>query len=778
VALLGERVIGQSPPRREDERLVTGRGRFIDDIAPAGCLHVAIVRSTHARARIVAIDTAAARALPGVTVFVAGDLPELEASLPAHHADPANPYVRLDTPRAQPPLARDEVRYVGEPVAAVLAPDAYAAADAAEAVRVEYEPWPAVVDAEAAMADGSPAVHAGLPNVVGRVSVLIGDVERAFAEADVIVEDHPRHGRVSSMAIETRGICAQFDRATGTLTVWAAHQAPYSVRSSIAGRLKLPAERVRVIVPDTGGGFGPKENVYTEDVLVPVLAYRLGRPVKWIQTRTEFMLSTHHSREQAHHARIAATRDGKILGLDARIVKDVGAYHRASVNEPTNTVNHLPSVYKVPAFRAEGFAVVTNKTPSAPYRGAGRPEAILVIERLLDRLATELGLDPAELRERNLITPSEMPYRPGLVYRDGVPVRYDGGDYPQEFARALAALDYAGWRKKQAEWRAQRRRIGLSVVSSLEAGGSVRPGEWATVKVDEGGHVEVLIGVSHSGQSHETVFAQVCAEYLGARFDDVRVRGGDTALVAHGYGTGASRVAVNTGNAVMEAAVAVKARACRVAGRLLECAPEDVRLEDGRAFVVGAPARAIALGDLARAALRDKALVEEGTPGLWASKFWATPTVTWSSGVHAAAVEVDAETGRVTILSYVIVHDCGRQLHPVVVDGQIVGGFAQGLGVALGEVIVYDEDGQALTTTLMDYPIPRAGDMPPLTVEHLYFPTDHNALGVRGVGEGATGPPPTVIANAIADAFDGRLEIPTPVFTPERVWSLLRRANV
>jgi len=767
-------VIGQSPRRREDERLVTGRGRFIDDIAPAGCLHVAIVRSTHARARIVAVDTSAARALPGVSVYVAGDLPELEQPLPAHHADPANPYVRLDTPRAQPPFARGEVRYVGEPIAAVIAPDAYAAADAAAAVRVEYEPWPAVVDAEAAMADGAPSVHSGLPNVVGRLIVSIGDVERAFAEADVIVEDHPRHGRVSSMAIETRGICAQLDPATQTLTIWAGHQAPYSVRSNVAGRLKLPAENVRVIVPDTGGGFGPKENVYTEDVLVPVLAFRLGRPVKWLQTRTEFMLSTHHSREQAHHARLAATRDGRILGLEARIVKDVGAYHRASVNEPTNTVNHLPSVYKVPAFRAEGFAVVTNKTPSAPYRGAGRPEAILVIERLLDLLATKLGVDPAELRARNVITPEEMPYRPGLVYRDGVPVRYDGGDYPQEFQRVLAALDYEGWRKKQAQWRAQGRRIGLAVSGSLEAGGSVRPGEWATVKVDEGGHVEVLIGVSHSGQSHETVFAQVCADYLGARFDDVRVRCGDTALLSHGYGTGASRVAVNTGNAVMEAAVAVKSRACRVAARLLECAADDVRLEDSRAFVVGAPARAIALGDLARAALRDQSLAEEGAPGLWASKFWKIPTVTWSSGVHAAVVEVDPETGRVKVLSYVIVHDCGRQLHPVVVDGQIVGGFAQGFGVALGEVIVYDDAGQALTTTLMDYPIPRAEDMPPLTVEHLHFPTDHNALGVRGVGEGATGPPPTVIANAISDAFNGRLDIATPVFTPARVWAVLR----
>jgi carbon-monoxide dehydrogenase large subunit len=371
-----------------------------------------------------------------------------------------------------------------------------------------------------------------------------------------------------------------------------------------------------------------------------------------------------------------------------------------------------------------------------------------------------------------------MPYRPGLVYRDGVAVRYDGGDYPRELERALALLDYPRWRTRQRELRAQGRHLGLGVAGSLEAGGSSRPGEWATVKVDEHGHVEVLIGVSGSGQGHETVFAQVCAEHLGARFDDIRVRGGDTALVPHGYGTGASRVAVNTGNAVMSAATAVKDKARRVAARLLECATEDVRIEDGRAFVVGSPARAIALADVARAALRDRALITDGGPGLWESRFWAPPTVTWSSGVHAAVVEVDAETGRVDILRYVIVHDCGRQLHPVIVDGQIVGGFAQGLGVALGEHVVYGDDGQVLTTTLMDYLVPRAEDMPPLIVEHLHFPTDHNALGVRGVGEGATGPPPTVIANAVADAFGGRVEIRTPILTPERVWTLLREAGL
>jgi len=781
-------VIGQSPRRKEDERLITGRGRFIDDIVPPdlrrrsqaslGLAHLALVRSTHAHARIVRIDAALARDLPGVAVFLAEDLPELADPLPAASAEPTNPYVHLDTPRPQRALAHGEVRYVGEPIVAIVAPDPYRAADAREAVRIEYEPRPALMDAEAAMSAGAPTVHGGSSNVVGHVSTAIGDVERAFAEAEVIVEDHPAHVRVSSMALETRGVAAAYDPTNLTMTVWAGHQAPFALRAAVAAYLRLSVESVRVVVPDTGGGFGPKIAVYPEDVIVPVLAYRLGRPVKWIQTRAEFMLSSHHAREQLHHARLAATREGRVLGLDVRIVKDVGAYHYFSVREPTNTINHLPSQYRIPAFRAEAFSVVTNKVPSSPYRGAGRPEAILVVERLLDRLAATLGRDPAEIRVRNLISAREMPYRPGLVYRDGVPVSYDGGDYPCELARALDLLEYTGWRARQAELRAEGRAVGLGMAAYLEAGGGVNPGEWATVKVDEAGGIDVLIGVSSSGQGHETVFAQLCAEYLGGRFEDIHVRGGDTTLVPHGYGTGASRVAINTGNAVAEAAAAVRAKACQVAAHLLECDPDDVRIEGGQAFVVGVPVRAISLGQLARAALRDRSLAELGGPGLWATKFYTLPTVTWASGVHAAVVEVDVETGRLTILRYVVVHDCGRQIHPVIVDGQTVGGLAQGLGVALGEHVVYDDDGQVLTGTLMDYPVPRADDMPLLLLEHLDFATDHNALGVRGVGEAATGPPAAVIVNAVADTFAGRLDIRVPVLTPWRVWSMLREAGI
>jgi carbon-monoxide dehydrogenase large subunit len=772
-------IIGQPVKRTEDLRLLTGRGRFVDDLRLPGLRRLSFVRSPHARARIVRIDAGAARAMPGVSVFAAADLPEIAAYVLPTFIEPAsNPYAVFNQPPPQHVLARDEVRHVGEAVVAIVADDPYRAADAEDAVRVEYEPLPAVVDPEAAALDGATAVHPGRSNVVARIQMSVGDVDRAFAQADVVLEERLQYPRLTSMPLEPRAVAARFDEASGTLTVWAGHQMPYALRDTVAAALGLPAESVRVIVPDTGGGFGPKIAVYPEDVLAAALAMRLGAPVKWIQTRSEFMVSTQHARDQIHYVKLAARRDGTLLGLQIRIIKDVGAYHCWAMIEPTNCINHLPSHYRLPAIRGEAISVVTNKVASSPYRGAGRPEAVFVTERMLDLLATRLSMDPAELRRRNLIPAGEMPYRSGLTYRDGVAIVYDGGDYPLELSRALELADYAGWRRRQAEGRATGRRVGIGIAAYLEAGGIGWPCEGATVKVDDRGHVEVMIGVSGSGQGHETVFAQVAAEYLGARFEDVRVRGGDTALIAYGFGTGASRVAVNTGNAVADAAEGVHRKACRVAARLLECDEQDVRVEGGAAFVVGAPMRAIGLGALARAALRDPALAALGGPGLCDTRYYYPPTVTWSSGVTVAIVEVDPETGVIAVLRYVTVHDCGRQLNPMIVDGQVMGGFAQGLGVALGEAIEYDPQGQLLTGSLMDYPIPRAGDIPEVVTEHLHFPTDHNRLGIRGVGEGPTGPPAAAIANALSDAFGGGLAIRFPVLTPARVHALLREAGV
>lgn len=772
-------MIGESPKRKEDLRLLTGRGRFMDDLRLPGMRHLVFVRSPHARAKITRIDTRAACAMPGVSAFTAADLPEVTSHVLPTFIEPAsNPYSVFNEPPPQHALAQGEVRHVGEVVAAIVAEDPYRAADAAEAVRVEYEPAPAIVDAEAAAQDGAPQVHAGRSNVVARIQMSVGDVAAAFAAADVIVEERIQYARVTSMPVEPRGVAAQFDTTTRALTIWAGHQAPYALRDTAAAFLDLPAESVRAIVPDTGGGFGPKIAVYPEDVIVAILAVRLRVPIKWIQTRSEFMVSTQHARDQIHYAKLAARRDGTVLGLEIRIIKDVGAYHYWAMIEPTNCINHLPSHYRLRNVRGEGISVVTNKVPSSPYRGAGRPEANFVMERLLDTLAGRLDLDPAELRRRNLIPTEEMPYRSGLTYRDGVPIVYDGGDYPLEFKRALEAVDYEGWRRRQTELRARGRYIGIGLCTYLEAGGVGWPCEGATVKVDGQGHVDVLIGVSHSGQGHETVFAQIAADYLGAAFEKVYVRGGDTALIAYGFGTGASRVAVNTGNAVAEAAAGVKLKACTVAARLLECDQKDVRIEGGQAFVVGAPMRSIPLGTIARAALRDPALAAMGGPGLCDTNYYYPPTVTWSSGVAVAVVEVDPETGAIKVLKYAMAHDCGQQINPMIVDGQVVGGFAQGLGVALGEVIEYDREGQLLTGSLMDYPIPRASDIPALVTEHLHFPTTHNRLGVRGVGEGPTGPPPAAIANAVSDAFGRRLNIRFPVLTPARVHALLREAGV
>jgi carbon-monoxide dehydrogenase large subunit len=771
-------MIGKSPLRKEDARLLQGRGRFVDDVKLPGTQYLAVVRSPHARARIRGVDAQAAKALEGVSVFVSEDLPELTNVLPTFVEPASNPYSVFNTPPPQLALARGEVRHVGEGVAAVVAPDPYVAADAAAAVVVDYEPLTAVVDPERAMAEGALQVHPGRSNVVGHLRMSIGDPDTAFATADVIVEERIRYPRVTSMPMEPRGVCAQFDLITSTMTVWVGHQLPYMLRDAVAQFLSLPAESVRILCPDTGGAFGPKCAVYPEDVLVPVLAWHLRVPVKWIQTRTEFMLSTQHARDQLHDVRLAATRDGRLLGLEVRIVKDVGAYHSWALIDPTNCVNHMPSQYKIPALRAEGFSVVTNKVPLAPYRGAGRPEAVFTMDRLLDMLAARLDVDPAELRLKNVIPAVEMPYRPGTTYRDGVTCVYDGGDYPLELRRALELADYDGWRKRQAALRGQRRHVGVGISSYLEAGGIGWPCEGATVKVDGAGTVEVMIGVSSSGQGHETVFAQVCAEYLGAPLHDIRVRGGDTSLIAYGFGTGASRVGVNTGNAVADAAEAVRVKACRVASRMLECDEKDVRIEDGKVFVAGAPMRTLTLGAVAKAALRDTSLAGLGGPGLHDTKFYYPPTVTWSSGVVVAVVEVDPETGRITILKYVTVHDCGRQLNPMIVDGQVLGGFAQGLGVALGEEIIHDSAGQLLTGSLMDYPIPRADDIPEFVTEHLHFETKHNRLGVRGVGEGPTGPPPAAIANAVSDAFGGRLPIRFPVLTPERVCALIREAGL
>jgi carbon-monoxide dehydrogenase large subunit len=764
--------VGRPLRRREDRRLLTGGGRFLDDVRVPGLLHAAVVRSPHAHAAVERVEATAARALPGVrAVLTAADLPECAVGVPPLVVSPARRAYR------QPALAAGEVRHAGEAVALVVADDPYRAADAAAAVEVVYRPLPAVATAAGARAAGAPRVLADWPdNVAGVTRSAVGDAGRALAAADLVVEARVRFGRIAPAPLEPRGVLALPPGPDGAMTLWTSTQVAYAVRAGVAAALGLPETRVRVVAPDVGGGFGGKGHAYPEDILIPAAARRLGAPVKWVETRREHFLTAAPDRDQAHVARLGIARDGTLAALETEFTRDHGAYPTLADIITANTINHLPGPYRLPHLRAAGTDVVTHKTFAAAYRGAGRPEAALVLDRLLDRAARAAGLDPAALRRHNLIRPADMPHRTGLTYRDGVPIEYDPADYPAAFERALALLDYERWRRARGARAAGARPVGLGLSAYVEGTG-IGPFEGADVRIDPNGTVQVLVGVSSQGQAHETTLAQVAAAELGVDVEQVAIVGGDTAVLAFGMGTIASRVAAVAGPAVARSAREVARRARLAAAERLECAAADVVLAGGRAHVAGAPDRGLALGDLARAAVRSRALAREGAPGLQACVFFHPDTVTWAFGAHACAVEVDVETGAVRVLAYVAVHDCGRAINPVVVEGQLHGGIVQGLGTALGEEVVHDAGGQLLTGTLMDYPLPRAADVPALVVESLDFPSARNELGVKGVGESGVISPSAAVANAVEDALASRgariLDVPV---TPFRVWSALRAA--
>jgi len=764
-------MIGASPRRKEDVRLLAGQGRFVDDVARPGLLHLGVVRSAEAHARLGKIAASDARGLPGVVaVWTADDLPEVAGGLPAGYggAYKGRPFV-------EPVIARDVVRHVGEPVAVVVADDAARLADAMEAVTVAYDLLPPLVDPEAALA--SPVrLHEGWPdNSTLPVAGAIGQGDAP--PADVVVEARIRHPRLCGMPIETRATLAEVDES-GALVVVASMQNPYLLRDTIATTLGLPAERVRVLTPDVGGAFGPKGSVYQDHLLVAAAALRLRRPVKHVETRREHLLATGHDREQVHEARLGLRRDGAIASLDDRFVADVGAYPVEGDGLTANTVNHMPGPYRVPHYRSAGRSVVTNKTQNAAYRGAGRPEAVLVMERLMDMAARRLGLDPADLRRRNLVRPEEMPYRPGLTYKDGVPVTYDPGDFPAAFERALGLIGYDAWRARQRERRGGARRLGVGLACYAQGTG-LGPYEGATVRVDPSGKVYVVIGVAAQGQGHATTLAQICAESLGAPLESVEVVAGDTAAFPFGMGTGGSRVMANAGPAVARAAREVRARAARVAADVLECAPEDVRIADGRAHVAGVPGRAVALGRLAHLAVKSKTLRgAAGEPGLNACVYFQPETVTWAFGTHAAVVEVDVETCATRLLAYAVVHDPGRAVNPAIVEGQLQGGAVQGLAAGLMEALVYDDAGQLVTGSLMDYAIPRADDLPWIDVALAEHRSAINELGVKGVGESGAIAGAAAIANAIEDAVADLGVVVTEVpVTPARLFALLARAK-
>ena len=765
------RTVGARIPRNEDPRLLQGRGCFVDDVQPAGVLHAAIARSPHAHARIVSIDVARARALPGVAlVLTAADLGELDQPTPLLIPNPA-----LTHPRTPRPLAVDEVRYVGEPVALVVAESRYVAEDALDAIEVTWQPLPAVASLDAARAEGAPLVHADVPdNRAARLAQRVGDPEAVLAAAPQVLRERLWIERSCGSPIETRGVVAEWDARAGALRVWDATQAPLPIKNGLARMFGLPEFKVDVIAPDVGGGFGTKIMLfYPEEILVPLAAIRLGRPVKWIEDRHEHLIAANQERGQLHDVEVAVDGDGRILALHDRFVHDAGAYTPYGIVVPLITSTQLPGPYRLSHYAVEFDVVYTNTAIVTPYRGAGRPHGAFVMERVIDLVARELGLEPVDVRRRNFIQPHEFPWDVGLTFQDGGPTRYDSGDYPRGLEMALDAIGFQDFRGRQAEERRHGRHLGLGVACYVEGTG-IGPYEGAHVRVEPSGRVLVATGLTTQGQGHATTFAQIAADALGCDPADVTVVTGDTRRFNWGAGTFASRALVTSGNAVGVAARKVRHKALKIAAGLLEASPDDLEIANGRVAVRGAPATALTLGALATvanpiryaygkeatdAALRlvkprpGAVLAPDEEPGLEAHGYYAPPHATFASGCHAAIVEVDLATGDVKIVKYVVHHDCGRIINPTIVDGQIRGGVAQGVGGALYERIVYDGEGQPLTTTFMDFLIPTATEVPAIEIVHTETPSPLNPLGVKGVGEAGAIPGPALIAAAVDDAL-------------------------
>lgn len=763
-------MIGATARRKEDRRLVTGRGQYVDDIKLNDLLYVTFVRSPYAHARIKQIDAEAALAIPGIIAVLTRDnCPFMTQEMPSVQEAGTlnNPYCDLSwvAPHA---LFPDIVRYVGEQFAAIISEDPYIGADALELIDVDYEMLPVVACWETAQDDSGPRVHSEHSNRIAHLSHAYGDFDAAASQAEIVFSERLEMQSVKSMATECRGSTAQWDPLLSRLNVWTTSQQYYLVRDSIAGISGLPTDRIRMIARDIGGGFGLKGVPSPEDIIVPLMAYHLKRNLRWTETRSEHMIASHHSGVQVHDVTVAANKNGELLGIDIRIFKEVGAYNHFEMVTTTNTVNHLTTHYKLPNLKADAVSIATNKTPVTPYRGAGRIEAVFTMDRILDGIARETGLDPLEVRRRNIISLFEMPYSGGLIYRDGVPVTYDNMDFPTMLETACEKAGYADWRERQAALRSEGRHIGLGISSYVEAGG-VGPCEGARVTINSGGTVSVYAGVNSQGQSHETTFAQICAEHIGAEFDSVSVFGGDTAAFRIGFGTAASRVLVNTGNAIYEACNALKVKVSTLASVILGCDPEDIELCANQARVRGAANRAISFARLSRVAERHPIMKDLGGPELTAEAFFYPRTVTWSSGVHVAVVELNPQTGDVKILKYVIVHDCGVPINPAVVEGQIQGGFAQGLGIALMEDLLYDDEAQVISGSLMDYAVPKAHHMPELELHHFEFPTVENPLGVRAVGESGPLSVPAALASAIDDASAGALRMTQLPITPSRI---------
>ncbi|WP_433496726.1 aerobic carbon-monoxide dehydrogenase large subunit [Sphaerimonospora sp. CA-214678] len=771
---MSTRHFGTRVLRNEDDRLIRGKGRYVDDIPLEGALHGAFVRSTVAHARITGLDVSRARALPGVVkVYTHEDLGALDVAMPL-----LIPHPCITHGRTQYPLARDEVFYVGQAIAFIVAVDRYVAEDAAMLVDVTYDVLPVEVDFERAVQPGAPLVHQDVPNnIAAHLVQESGDVAAAFERADHVTSIKVRVDRSTAAPMECLATAAQWDEVSGELTVWDGTQAPIGLRGALASLFELDEHKVRVIAPDVGGGFGPKVHFpYANEILVPLAARELRRPVKWIEDRAENFVHMTHERGQIHELELAATKNGVVLGLRDRFLHDTGAFIPYGIAVAQVAACQIAGPYRIPNIMVEFSCVYTPTVPVTPYRGCGRPQANFAIERAMDQLADELGLDRFEVRRRNFIQPEEFPYtRPDLIFADGLAVTYDSGQYEQALVALMDALDVEAFEKEQQAAREEGRYLGLGLSFYVEGTG-LGPYEGGHIRIHPiTGKIFVNTGLTTQGQGHETVFAQIVADQLGARVEDVIVVEGDTGVYDWGVATFASRAAVVSGSAVHKTAVLVRNQVINAAANMLEANPDDIELADGRAFVKGSPSSGATLAEIATAsnplryafnkaaesatqfapaARSDGPSLGEGAhPGIEATDYYAPPHATWAYGVHGAIIEVDPTTYGIKVHRYVCVHDCGNMINPMIVEGQIAGGVAQGMGGAFFEKLDYDEDGALRNASFMDFLIPYATEIPHIEMIHQETPSPLNPLGIKGVGEAGTIPVAQVIVSAIENAL-------------------------
>ena len=772
-------MVGTSIKRREDPRLITGQATYVDDIKLLGMLHMAVLRSPYGHARIKSINAEAARKHPGVVaVYTAADLKGAVGNIPI--AAPLPGPISEGLGR-RGPLAEDKARFYGDPVAVVIAEDRYTARDARDLIEVDYEPLPAAVDVEKAMQPGAPLLYEQYgTNVTMSIHPPTDEIDRAFqqtlADGGVVVKQRIVNQRLAPTAIETRGVVADYRKVDKTLTVWSSSQVPHFLRNYLAEQLGLPQHQVRVIVPEVGGGFGSKLNIYPEEAVISFAAMKIGRPVKWIEDRSENFVATIHGRDQIDDIEVAATRDGKVTGLKVNVISDLGAHLQffTDVIAIAFTLPMLSGCYDIPVVYGSCDTVLTNKTPTDAYRGAGRPEAAHLVERAIDLVAHELGKDPAEVRRINFVKPDQFPHKmaTGAVY--------DSGNYAGALEKAMQNIDYQSLRAEQAQKRAQGKLMGIGFSSYVEICGFGPKGtipqglyESARMRIESSGTVMVYTGSSPHGQGEETTFAQIVSTEFDIPIEDVLIIHGDTDSTPEGRGTYGSRTTAVGGPAIFYAAQRLKEKMKQIAAHMLEANVSDVTLGDAKFSVAGVPQKAVSFKEVAAAANNSNTLHPSIEPGLETTVFWEPTSTTFPFGTHICVVEIDKDTGEAEITRYVAVDDCGRQLNPMIVQGQIHGGITQGIGQAMVEGVVYGEDGQLLTATLTDYAVPIAPELPSYELDSTVTLTPVNPLGVKGVGEAGTIAASAAVAGAVADAL-GVAHVDMP-FTSERLWKIIHQ---